>query len=90
MRLRIFDLNTPWFWLVIFFQRAYSKPWIEALLYQPAGWTKFWFNFWQWEKQPDDALRGVFSVHDCPEGLVDCRIVGPHEHKIEGPAQSQV
>jgi len=31
MRLRILDLNTPWFWLTAFYvPKAYGKPWLEG------------------------------------------------------------
>jgi hypothetical protein len=60
MRLRIFDLNTPWFWLIFFFQRNYSKPWLELSLWTPHTFQKWWIHVWQWEKIPDE--RGAYAV----------------------------
>ena len=60
MRLRIFDLNTPWFWLVIFHQRTYGKPWLEISLWRPHSWQKWWVYFWEREKLPDE--RGQYAV----------------------------
>lgn len=55
MRLRIFDWNTPWFWCVIFYQKAYGKPIFEASIYRPAGWTRWWFHFWMLEPIPSEV-----------------------------------
>ena len=62
MRLRIFDLNTPWFWLTIIFQRKYGEPWFALSLWKPNTWQKWWIHVWQWEKQPD--MRGQEVVHE--------------------------
>jgi hypothetical protein len=59
VRLRIFDLNTPLFWLTVFFQRAYGKPWVEVSLWNPHQFKKWWVYVWQWEQRPDE--RGAFS-----------------------------
>ena len=53
-RFRVFDLNTPWFWLTIFFQRRYGKPWLEVLLWKPHTWKKWWVYAWKWEAVPDE------------------------------------
>jgi len=54
MRLRIFDLNTPWFWLTIFFQRRYAKPWLEVSLWPPNTWKRWWINIWMREEWPTE------------------------------------
>ena len=51
MRLRIFDLNTPWFWLTLFWQRSYGKPFIELSIWRPNSWKKWWLNVWKWEER---------------------------------------
>jgi len=56
MRLRILDLNTPWFWLTAFYvPKAYGKPWLEVGLWKPHRWKRFWFHAWQWEKIPEET-----------------------------------
>jgi len=55
MRLRMFDWNTPWFWLTIFYQRAYGKPAFELSIWPPNRWKKWWLNVWQWEKRPSET-----------------------------------
>ncbi len=55
MRLRIFDLKTPWFWFVSFYQRAYGKPWLEIAIYDGRGPRKWWLHCWEWEKIPDHS-----------------------------------
>jgi hypothetical protein len=52
-RLRVFDWNTPWFWLTVFYQQAYGKPYLEIALWKPNTWKRFWLNVWQWEEVPD-------------------------------------
>ena len=53
MRLRILDLNTPWFWATIFYYRQhYGKPIIEAAIWEPHKWQKWWLHIWQHEKIP--------------------------------------
>lgn len=58
-RLRVFDLNTPFFWVTIFwYGRRYGKPTAEALLWPSAHsgaklrFGLWWFNFWKWEPVP--------------------------------------
>lgn len=53
MRLRIFDINTPWFWFVMFYRRECGKPHISADLYESQKWSKSWLHVWKWEKLPD-------------------------------------
>jgi hypothetical protein len=60
MRLRILDLNTPWFWLTVFFQKRYGKPWIEIAIWTPNTWKNFWLNVWQWEGTPMEV--GKYST----------------------------
>jgi hypothetical protein len=52
MRLRIFDWNTPWFWLVCFYRKNDGRH-IEFHAYSPQLWQKWWFHFWAWEAMPD-------------------------------------
>jgi len=61
MRLRVLDLNTPWFWLTIFYQELYGKPWLEVLFWKPNTWKRWWINIWQHEQLPDE--RGQY---ECP------------------------
>ena len=66
MRLRIFDLNTPWFWLTMFYNpNPYGKPWLETSLWKPNSWKRFWVNVWQWEPMP--ALGGQYSINQTEE-----------------------
>ena len=54
-RLRVLDLNTPWFWLVVFWHgRRYGQPTAEASLYPPQRWRRFWLHVWQREPIPDE------------------------------------
>lgn len=63
MRLRIIDLNTPWFWLVAFSQYAYGEPRFNLNVYGPQRWQRFWFHFWQRETLPEQtAGLGYVSV----------------------------
>lgn len=66
MRLRVFDLNTPWFWLTIFYQRLYGKPWMEVLLWEPHTFRSWWVHFWLWETIPDE--HAVFVAVQEPSG----------------------
>jgi len=51
MRLRILDLNTPWFWLTLFFNRpSYGKPKLELSLWGPHKWRNWWLHVWKWEQ----------------------------------------
>lgn len=59
-RLRIFDLNTPWFWVTVFFQRLYGKPWFELSLWKPHTFKRWWIYAWKWEPLPDE--RGAYST----------------------------
>lgn len=55
MRLRIFDLNTPFFWLTIFYNpKHYGKPTVEAAIWEPHKFQKWWIHVWMWEKLPDE------------------------------------
>ena len=56
-RFRLFDLNTPLFWVVIFFRRQYGKPWLEALVYPSQyplrpRWRRWWLHGLDWEAEP--------------------------------------
>ena len=55
-RLRIIDINTPWFWITCFWQRTYGKPRLELALWEPHKWQRWWVNFWQWEGIPDENM----------------------------------
>jgi hypothetical protein len=50
MRLRVLDINTPWFWLTVFWQRLYGKPWLEMSIWSPNTHRSWWFYAFQWEK----------------------------------------
>jgi hypothetical protein len=60
MRLRIFDLNTPWFWVTIFAQNRYAKPWFEISVWSPNTFKKWWIHFWMREPWPDE--RGAYAA----------------------------
>jgi hypothetical protein len=54
-RLRVFDLNTPWFWFTIFFQpNAYGTDWLRISLWHPHTFKRWWVYMWLWENVPDD------------------------------------
>jgi hypothetical protein len=62
MRFRIFDWQTPWFWIVAFAMKAYGKPWFELSVYEPngpKGKPQLWwlYGFWncKWEPIPDEC-----------------------------------
>jgi len=50
VRLRILDVNTPWFWLTLFYQKSYGKPFLEASAWSPHSWKRWWLHVWQWER----------------------------------------
>ena len=54
-RLRIFDWNSRWFWIVIFYRRASMQPIIAIQVWHPNTWSR-WFNWWQWEGEPEAHL----------------------------------
>lgn len=55
-RLRVFDLNTPWFWLTIFYYpEHYGSPFFEIQLWEPHRQTKWWVYYWIWEPVPDET-----------------------------------
>lgn len=59
-RLRVLDINTPWFWLTIFYYgQRYGKPSFELLAWDPHTWQKFWFHAWKWEDISVD--RGEYA-----------------------------
>ncbi len=51
-RLRLFDLGTPWFWLLLFYRKQYGEPRLEALLFTLPGKKGWRFNRPQWEDEP--------------------------------------
>ncbi len=54
MRLRLIDLKTPWFWLVVFYRQApYGKPWLECSVFSGIGHKRWWWCWWQWEQEPE-------------------------------------
>jgi hypothetical protein len=56
-RFRIFDLCTPWFWIVVFYRRQYGKPAFEASLYDERGTNpKWWLSRPGWEDEPDSSV----------------------------------
>lgn len=60
MRLRILDINTPYVWLTVFFQRSYGKPWLEISFWQPNTWKNWWVHVWMWEQLPSE--QGSYAV----------------------------
>jgi len=49
-RLRIFDWNTPWFWLTFFYKpRASGDPILQLALWRPYSWQRWWSHCWKWE-----------------------------------------
>lgn len=52
-RLRVLDINTPWFWLTIFYEPLnYGDSWLKIELWELNKWKKWWFHFWKWEDIP--------------------------------------
>lgn len=54
-RLRVFDWNTPWFQVLIFWRRndwrrAYAKPLLEITVRRPHTWRRWWFHFMEREQ----------------------------------------
>lgn len=69
MRLRVFDLNTPWFWLTCFFKpQHYGKPYLELSLWKPHQWQKWWLNIWKWEEIPTETGAYAIAVKSEAEG----------------------
>ena len=55
-RLRVLDLRTPWFWVVVFHRRSYGKPRLEVSVYdERAATSRWWLNVWQ--REPGNAGR---------------------------------
>ena len=51
-RLRVFDWNSRWFWLTVFYEpQHYGKPYLTISLWKPHGFSR-WVNLWQWEETP--------------------------------------
>jgi hypothetical protein len=58
-RLRVFDLNTPWFWFTVFYNpNAYGTDWLRISLWSPHQFKKWWIHFWLWEDPP--SYQGAF------------------------------
>lgn len=56
MKLRVFDLNTPWFWLTLFYYpEHYGKPFLELSLWNPHTFKKWWIHGWIREQIPDET-----------------------------------
>lgn len=56
-RLRVLDVHTPWFWLVIFWRRAYAQPLIEVKVWRTVnrgmrGVPRWWLYVWKREGRP--------------------------------------
>jgi len=62
MRLRIVDINTPWFWLVAFAQREYGEPRFRLAIYAPNRWKRWWFHCWKREAVPEETGEAVMSA----------------------------
>lgn len=63
MRLRILDVNTPWFWMTLFFNRhSYGKPKLELALWSPHTWQRWWLHIWKWEEIPSE--QGAYVVRN--------------------------
>lgn len=55
-RLRVLDINTPWFWFTIFYEpHAYGDSWLRIELWNPHQWRKWWIYFWKLEEIPDNC-----------------------------------
>ena len=52
VRFRVLDLNTPWFWLVVFGQNIHGKARVEILVYGPQRWKRWWLHVWKREDVP--------------------------------------
>jgi len=63
-RLRILDINTPWFWFLILYKKSYGEPFIELTIWKPHTWQKWWLYAWQWEEIPSQYPMEVkFEVN---------------------------
>lgn len=52
-RLRVFDLMTPWFWIVCFYQpKIYGDAWFVLEIFDGRFTPTWWWNFWIWERKP--------------------------------------
>jgi hypothetical protein len=60
MRLRVFDLSTPFGWIVVFFQREYGKPAVELNIFRRTRKSRWWFHCWKWEPIPDERPAWQF------------------------------
>ena len=60
MRLRVIDLSTWWFWVVVFYRRQYGEPLVELQLYGPTPGSRWWLHLWMWEPIP--ATLGAVEV----------------------------
>lgn len=57
-RLRIFDLNTPWFWIVLFWQERR----LVVRVYPSNRWAGWWLHAFKREPIPDE--RGEATQED--------------------------
>lgn len=62
MRLRIIDLNTPWFWFTFFYQQKYGEPYLTASFWKPHTWKRFWLHIWKWENVAVPMPMEAFAV----------------------------
>jgi len=58
MRLRIFDLNFWFFWVVAFYRRE-SGPHVVIHFYEYQKWSGPWINIWKWETLPDQKIAAM-------------------------------
>lgn len=55
-RLRVFDLMTPWFYIVCFYQpKIYGDAWFRLEIFDGRFTPTWWWNFWIWEFQPSNV-----------------------------------
>ena len=75
-RLRVFDLNTPWFWIVWFWygSRGHDAR-MEITVYRGQSWQRFWFNCWKREEYQGLEDFGEYAVSEAGEigGSALCR-----------------
>jgi hypothetical protein len=65
-RLRVFDLSTRWFWLVVFYQREYGRPIMEASLFGPTPRPRWWLHVWLWEPVPSPDRAWEVAREETP------------------------
>lgn len=65
-RFRLFDLRTPWLWVVVFYRKQYGEPMIEVSIFKEHSW-RWWFSKPQWEDEPSRSGQVESSQEEWSE-----------------------